>query len=62
MMCFSTMEKIFASGGGLEHRSLKLSQIKRQTDNVNGKVVACYVYTERASKITKVDLPCLINK
>ena len=42
--------KNFCLRGGLEHRSLKLSQIKRQMDNVNGKVVACYVYTERGSK------------
>lgn len=30
----------------MEHRGLKLSQVKRKMDNIDGKIVACYVYTE----------------
>jgi len=42
--------KNFCLRGGIEHRSLKLSQFKRETESINGKIVSCYVYTECGSK------------
>ena len=47
--------------GGLEHRSLKLSHFKRQTDNVNGKWLLAMFTLNVDQKITKVDLPHLIK-
>jgi len=42
--------KNFCLRGGVEHRGLKISQLQREVENINGKMVACYVYTECGSK------------
>ena len=42
--------KNFCLRGGAEHRNLKLSQLKRETTNIDDKEVTCYVYSEFGSK------------
>ena len=42
--------KNFCLRGGVEHRSLKMSQLRREITTVSGKEVAQYVYTEHGSK------------
>ncbi|XP_065882477.1 zinc finger MYM-type protein 2-like [Dysidea avara] len=42
--------KNFCLRGGVEHRNLQLSQVKREVAKVQGKAVACYVYSEFGSK------------
>ena len=40
-----TMVKTFVSEGDyIEHRNLKLSQVKKEVTTIDGKKVACYIY------------------
>ena len=42
--------KNFCLRGGLEHRNLKLSQVKKEVTTIDDKKVACYIYSECGSK------------
>ena len=42
--------KNFCLRGGIEHRNLKLSQIKKETTTVSGKILNSYIYQEFGSK------------
>ena len=42
--------KNFCLRGGAEHRNLRVSQLSRKTNIIDGKEVSCYVYTEYGSK------------
>ena len=59
-MLFFTMAKTFALGRIREHRNLKLSQVQKEVTTINGREVACYVYSKCGLKITKEGLHHLI--
>ena len=42
--------KNFCLRGGAEHRKLRVSQLSRETNIIDGKEILCYVYTEYGSK------------
>ena len=42
--------KNFCLRGGAEHRSLRISQFKKETSTIDGKKVTCYIYNEFGSK------------
>ena len=54
--------KNFCLRGGVEHRSLKLSQFVRETTTIDGKQISCYIYTEFGSKNNQGGLTSLNQK